>query len=147
MLSFSSMFLFFLMVRRPPRSTRTDTLFPYTTLFRSVLRDAAGFHQFRRSDSRSAHPTSQGASLRGLGGNASSRALVLLDGVPVADSFGGWIDWPSLDPRRLGYVRVTRGGGAGPFGSGALAGTNELASAARGELPLLSGGIAYGSRA
>src|SRR3546814_16237407 len=31
---------FFLMIRRPPRSTRTDTLFPYTTLFRST-----GFHR------------------------------------------------------------------------------------------------------
>src|SRR3546814_9849238 len=30
---------FFLMIRRPPRSTRTDTLFPYTTLFRSPLGD------------------------------------------------------------------------------------------------------------
>src|SRR3546814_18777482 len=30
--------VFFLMIRRPPRSTRTDTLFPYTTLFRSVGR-------------------------------------------------------------------------------------------------------------
>src|SRR3546814_1561539 len=30
------------MIRRPPRSTRTDTLFPYTTLFRSILRDEAG---------------------------------------------------------------------------------------------------------
>src|SRR3546814_1646324 len=29
-------FVFFFMIRRPPRSTRTDTLFPYTTLFRSV---------------------------------------------------------------------------------------------------------------
>src|SRR3546814_13615279 len=29
-------FFFFLMIRRPPRSTRTDTLFPYTTLFRSA---------------------------------------------------------------------------------------------------------------
>src|SRR3546814_10025302 len=29
--------VFFLMIRRPPRSTRTDTLFPYTTLFRSQL--------------------------------------------------------------------------------------------------------------
>src|SRR3546814_13620479 len=28
--------IFFLMIRRPPRSTRTDTLFPYTTLFRSI---------------------------------------------------------------------------------------------------------------
>src|SRR3546814_12288741 len=34
-LSFIS-FFFFLMIRRPPRSTRTDTLFPYTTLFRSL---------------------------------------------------------------------------------------------------------------
>src|SRR3546814_16897308 len=31
--------LFFLMLRRPPRSTRTDTLFPYTTLFRSLKRE------------------------------------------------------------------------------------------------------------
>src|SRR3546814_13329587 len=30
-------YVFFLMIRRPPRSTRTDTLFPYTTLFRSAL--------------------------------------------------------------------------------------------------------------
>src|SRR3546814_16499919 len=30
---------FFLMIRRPPRSTRTDTLFPYTTLFRSNVRE------------------------------------------------------------------------------------------------------------
>src|SRR3546814_4096126 len=29
-------YVFFLMIRRPPRSTRTDTLFPYTTLFRSI---------------------------------------------------------------------------------------------------------------
>src|SRR3546814_3067030 len=32
------LFIFFLMIRRPPRSTRTDTLFPYTTLFRSLVR-------------------------------------------------------------------------------------------------------------
>src|SRR3546814_8517280 len=38
-------FLFFLMIRRPPRSTRTDTLFPYTTLFRSArLEPAIGVH-------------------------------------------------------------------------------------------------------
>src|SRR3546814_21036738 len=35
----------FLMIRRPPRSTRTDTLFPYTTLFRSTLRGDEGAHQ------------------------------------------------------------------------------------------------------
>src|SRR3546814_19335639 len=35
-LSFICCFFLFLMIRRPPRSTRTDTLFPYTTLFRSL---------------------------------------------------------------------------------------------------------------
>src|SRR3546814_13918550 len=35
-LSLCNLYFFFLMIRRPPRSTRTDTLFPYTTLFRSV---------------------------------------------------------------------------------------------------------------
>src|SRR3546814_16366884 len=35
------MCIFFLMIRRPPRATRTDTLFPYTTLFRSLLRNGS----------------------------------------------------------------------------------------------------------
>src|SRR3546814_8259362 len=38
--SLSLIMLFFLMIRRPPRSTRTDTLFPYTTLFRSATRSS-----------------------------------------------------------------------------------------------------------
>src|SRR3546814_16781643 len=38
----SCIVLFFLSIRRPPRSTRTDTLFPYTTLFRSLVGGRAG---------------------------------------------------------------------------------------------------------
>src|SRR3546814_2465272 len=43
-------FFFFLMIRRPPRSTRTDTLFPYTTLFRSLpdRRHCGGCRRFPR---------------------------------------------------------------------------------------------------
>src|SRR3546814_10716282 len=41
---------FFLMIRRPPRSTRTDTLFPYTTLFRSPEGAAAHGHLLPRAD-------------------------------------------------------------------------------------------------
>src|SRR3546814_19944010 len=41
------MFLFFLMIRRPPRSTRTDTLFPYTTLFRSAPDGKLGLAAFK----------------------------------------------------------------------------------------------------
>src|SRR3546814_17633013 len=36
MFVYFAVFLCFLLIRRPPRSTRTDTLFPYTTLFRSL---------------------------------------------------------------------------------------------------------------
>src|SRR3546814_9544924 len=59
-----TMFFFFLMIRRPPRSTRTDTLFPYTTLFRSghpfgqspsqeVLRIEVGISSLRHQQFRS----------------------------------------------------------------------------------------------
>jgi outer membrane receptor protein involved in Fe transport len=111
-----------------------------------VLRDVAGLQQFRRSDSRSANPTSQGITLRGLGGNASSRALLLLDGVPQADPFGGWVAFPAYATDRLGRVRITRGGGSGVAGPGALAGTIELDSATPDDLTPLSAMIAGGSR-
>ncbi|WP_086607325.1 TonB-dependent receptor [Erythrobacter donghaensis] len=94
-----------------------------------VLRGVAGFQQFRRSDSRSSNPSAQGVTLRALGGNATSRALVLLDGVPLADPFFGYIPLSAIAPETLGTIRVTRGGGSGPFGAGALAGTIELESA------------------
>jgi outer membrane receptor protein involved in Fe transport len=111
-----------------------------------ILRDVPGFQLFRRSDSRSANPTSQGATLRALGGNASSRALLVLDGVPQTDPFGGWVAWPAYDPRRLGSARVIRGGGSGANGPGALAGTIELESAAASDLAGLAGSLSYGSR-
>ncbi len=94
-----------------------------------VLENVAGFQQFRRSDSRSSNPSAQGVTLRALGGNATSRALVLLDGVPISDPFFGYIPLSSIAPETLSNIRVTRGGGSGPFGSGALAGTIELESA------------------
>lgn len=104
-----------------------------------VLRGVAGFQQFRRSDSRSSNPSAQGVTLRAIGGNATSRALVLLDGVPIADPFFGYIPLSAIAPETLGEIRVTRGGGSGPFGAGALAGTIELESADPGATgPLLA---------
>ncbi len=104
-----------------------------------ALSSVAGFQQFRRSDSRSSNPSAQGVTLRALGGNASSRAQVLLDGVPMADPFFGYIPFSAIAPERLASARVTRGGGSGPFGAGALAGTIELTSADAGTLGLVSG--------
>ena len=104
-----------------------------------ALSNIAGFQQFRRSDSRSANPTAQGATLRALGGNASSRALVVLDGVPMIDPFFGHVPFTALSPDRLEVIQVTRGGGSGPFGAGALAGTIELQSADASTMGFLSG--------
>ena len=104
-----------------------------------ALSSVAGFQQFRRSDSRSTNPSAQGVTLRALGGNATSRSLVLLDGVPMADPFFGYIPLSAIAPERLASARVTRGGGSGAFGSGAVAGTIELDSAGPSQLGLFSG--------
>lgn len=111
-----------------------------------ALRDIAGLASFRRTDSRTANPTSQGLTLRALGGNAASRALVLLDGVPIADPFAGYLPFASIDPARLASVRITRGGGGGAFGAGAVAGTLDLTSAGPELLPPVMLSAAYGSR-
>jgi vitamin B12 transporter len=94
----------------------------------AILGQVAGLQLFRRSDSTSGHPTSQGVTLRSLGGTASSRALLMLDGVPQSDPFGGWINWPAYNPASLAEVRVVRGGGSVTDGPGALAGVIEMSS-------------------
>jgi len=108
-----------------------------------LLKEVPGLQLFRRSDARSGHPTSQGVTLRALGGNASSRALLVLDGVPQSDPFGGWVNWPAYDPSTLEQVRVVRGGGSVANGPGALAGTIEMTSRADAGI---SGEIAGGGR-
>ncbi len=113
------------------------------TRIENRLRDEAGIAQFRRSDARSAHPTSQGITLRGLGGNASSRALVTLDGIPQADPFGGWVAWTAYDAINLGGIQISRGGGSGADGPGALAGTIALLSDMTDGA---AASLAYGSR-
>lgn len=109
----------------------------------SILTQVAGVQMFRRSDATSAHPTSQGVTLRALGGNAASRALLVLDGVPQADPFGGWVNWPAYGPAGLEAAKVVRGGGSTTYGPGALAGVIELASRTE---PGFAGAIEKGSR-
>lgn len=111
-----------------------------------ALATVAGFQQFRRSDSRSSNPSAQGVTLRALGGNASSRALVLLDGVPMGDPFFGFVPFAALVPEQIGTVQVVRGGGSGPFGSGALAGTLALVSEGIDALGPLNGSLLVNDR-
>jgi outer membrane receptor protein involved in Fe transport len=110
-----------------------------------ALRREAGFQMFRRTSSAVINASTQGVTLRGLGGNASSRALVTLDGTPLADPFGGWIPWSALALDDIGNVRITRGGGAVAAGEGALSGAIELSSAAVPKGLSGHGTLAYGS--
>ena len=93
-----------------------------------ALRAIPGFSLFRRSSSRVAHPTTQGVSLRNIGPNGAGRTLVVLDGVPMNDPFGGWVYWNRLPVGRIERVEILRGGGAGVWGNTALGGTIRLYS-------------------
>jgi len=91
-----------------------------------VLRQVPGFTLFRRSGSRTANPTTQGPSLRGVGGSGASRALVLGDGIPLNDPFGGWVAWARVPRLALQRVEVLRGGASDLYGTGALTGVIQL---------------------
>ena len=87
-----------------------------------ALRQVPGFSLFRRSGSRTANPTSQGVSLRGVGASGASRAVVLQDGIPINDPFGGWVYWGRVPRESVGRIEVVRGGGSHLYGTDALGG-------------------------
>jgi outer membrane receptor protein involved in Fe transport len=86
------------------------------------LRQVPGFSLFRRSSSLVAHPTTQGVSLRGLGSTGASRTLVMWDGVPINDPFGGWVYWTRIPPSEIERVEISRGAATSVFGDRAMAG-------------------------
>jgi iron complex outermembrane receptor protein len=87
-----------------------------------LLRQLPEFSLFRRSSSLSAHPTSQGVSLRGIGPSGVSRSLVLLDGVPFNDAFGGWVYWTALPMASAERIEVVNGASSSLYGSYAMGG-------------------------
>lgn len=102
------------------------------------LRSVPGFSLFRRSSSRVANPTTQGVTLRGLAASGASRALVLADGVPLNDPFGGWVYWDRLPAAAIERVEVARGGAGDLYGSDALGGAIRVESADRAGVRLLA---------
>jgi outer membrane cobalamin receptor len=92
------------------------------------LRAVPGFSLFRRSSSLVAQPTTQGVSLRGIGSSGASRTLVLWDGIPVNDPFGGWVYWDRFSPLEMQSVEISRGASTSIFGDRALGGVIGLFS-------------------
>lgn len=91
-----------------------------------ALRQIPGFSLFRRSGSRTANPTSQGISLRGVGASGASRAVVLADGIPINDPFGGWVYWGRVPRAALDRIEVVQGGASSLYGTDALGGVINL---------------------
>jgi len=91
-----------------------------------ALRSLPAVSLFRRTSSRDSHPTAQGLNLRGLAPSGVSRALVLVDGVPMNDPFGGWVYWDRVPLLAIEQVEVALGGGSAPYGSQALGGVLQL---------------------
>jgi outer membrane receptor protein involved in Fe transport len=87
-----------------------------------ALGEIPGFMLYRRNGSLTANPTSLGVSLRGVGTSGASRALVISDGIPLTDPFGGWVYWDRVPATSVGAVEVVEGGVSDLYGGDALGG-------------------------
>ena len=93
-----------------------------------LLRTVPSFATFRRTNSVTSDPTAQGVNLRGVGPSGVSRSLVLLDGVPGNDAFGGWFYWRSVPRVGIERIEVVPGGGSALYGNYALGGVVQIIS-------------------
>ena len=87
-----------------------------------VLRQIPTFSLFRRTSSLSSHPTAQGVSLRGIGPSGVSRTLVLFDGIPFNDPFGGWVYWTRVPLESADRIEVVDGSSSSLYGNYAMGG-------------------------
>ena len=94
-----------------------------------VLRRMPAFSLFRRTSSLSSHPTTQGVSLRGLGPSGVSRTLVLLDGVPFNDPFGGWVYWTRVPLEGTDRIELVDGSSSSLYGNFAMGGVINIVTA------------------
>lgn len=91
-----------------------------------VLAREPSFSLYRRQSSVFGNPTSAGVSLRNTGATAASRTLVLLDGIPQNDPFGGWIYWARYDAATLDSIRIVTSSRAALWGNQSPAGVIQM---------------------
>jgi len=105
-----------------------------------VLRNVPTFSLFRRTSSLVAQPTTQGVSLRGIGPSGQSRTLVLLDGVPFNDPFGGWVYWTRVPMASVDRIEMTDGATSSLYGNYAMGGVINIITtkASRAQVDLKS---------
>ncbi len=91
-----------------------------------MLAQEPAFSLYRRQSAMFGNPTSAGVSLRNTGATAASRTLVLLDGVPQNDPFGGWVYWARYDAAALDSIRIVPSARAAVWGNQSPAGVIQM---------------------
>ncbi|MFC7338281.1 TonB-dependent receptor [Haloferula chungangensis] len=86
------------------------------------------FSLYRRQPASLSNPTSAGISLRNTGATAASRTLVLRDGIPQNDPFGGWINWTRYEPSALESASLVPAAQSAVWGNLSPAGSIRLTS-------------------
>lgn len=91
-----------------------------------MLAKEPSFSLYRRQSSVFGNPTSAGVSLRNTAATAASRTLVLLDGIPQNDPFGGWVYWARYDAAALDSIRIVPAARAAVWGNQSPAGVIQM---------------------
>ena len=94
-----------------------------------ALRQVPSFSLFRRTSAIAAQPTTQGVSLRGIGPSGQSRTLVLLDGVPFNDPFGGWVYWTRVPMESVERVEIQEDTSSSLYGNMGMGGVINIITA------------------
>jgi outer membrane cobalamin receptor len=91
-----------------------------------LLSREPSFSLYRRQTALFGNPTSAGVSLRNTGATAASRTLVLLDGIPQNDPFGGWVYWGRYDAAALESIRIVPSARSTSWGNQSPAGVIQM---------------------
>ncbi len=121
--------------------TREELRLSAARTLQDVLQEVPGLNFRFPFQASVAHPSWQAVTMRGLGGTAASRTLVLVDGVPLNDPYFGWVRWSQVPVEVIERIEIVRGGATVSWGSQSLAGVVHVITRSVG-----AGGFSAGVR-
>lgn len=113
--------------------TREELRLSAAQTLQDVLQEVPGLNFRFPFQAGVAHPSWQAVTLRGLGGTAASRTLVLVDGVPLNDPYFGWVRWSQIPVEVIERIEIVRGGATVSWGSQSLAGVVHVITRSGGD--------------
>lgn len=121
--------------------TREELRLSAAQTLQDVLQEVPGLNFRFPFQAGVAHPSWQAVTMRGMGGTAASRTLVLVDGVPLNDPYFGWVRWSQVPVEAIERIEIVRGGATVSWGSQSLAGVVHVITRSGGD-----GGFSAGAQ-